>query len=416
MSYFNGKNILITGVNGFVGSWMAKEMLDRGATVYGVLRGRCDGHLNANLRDRGVDSRIKILDGEIEDVSFLANALDASNPDCIFHLAAQSFVPRSFKNPTETMETNTMGTLNLLEAVRIKDIDPKLIFAGSSEEYGLVFSSEKQYEEAKKKYGSVFPEPEGIPEIPISEKNPFRPMSPYAVSKVHGEMIFRNYFATYGLKAVVSRAFNHEGAGRGPMFVTSAITRQVMKLKFGEINEISIGNVSAFRDWSHISDIINGYALIAEKGAPGDVYNQGSMRTNSVLTYLLLSLEGAGWKINKIRTEHGSKEVDSPTEQDEGPEFGVKFKKTKVDRMILKHEIDFELKDGGIIAETDKGDIKIAFDKNRFRPSEVPILLSDTKKIYERLGFSIRYDITDIINDQLNYYMDNERRNTSFIG
>ena len=216
-------------------------------------------------------------------------------PTWYFTLAPESFVPRSFTNPTETMGWNCCGTANLLEAIRLKDVDPVVVFAGSSEEYGLVLSSEAQYKVAKKKYGSIFPEPNKIPEVPISENNPLRPMSPYAVSKVYGRLLMRNYYHSYEVKAVVSRAFNHEGAGRGIMFVTSVATSQVMKVKLGEVDSVAIGNVNAFRDWSHISDIINGYLLLAEKGKlSGDVYNQGSMRTNSVMSYLLMSFARLG--------------------------------------------------------------------------------------------------------------------------
>ena len=171
---------------------------------------------------------------------------------------------------------NCIGTANLLDAVRIKDQNPKIVFAGSSEEYGLIISSPEQYQQAKKQYGTIFPEPSTIPETPIKETNPLRPMSPYAVSKVHGDYLMRNYYHSYGLNTVVSRAFNHEGAGRGLMFVTSVVTNQIMKLKFEEINKITIGNVNAFRDWSHVKDIVNGYMLLAENGNSGEVYNQGS--------------------------------------------------------------------------------------------------------------------------------------------
>ena len=198
--------------------------------------------------------------------------LDESQPDIIFHLASQSYVPRSFSHPLETFKVNSLGTQNLLEAIRLKDLDCSIIFAGSSEEFGLQFSSEKHYKWALKKYGTIFPEPNKIPEIPVRENNPLRPMSPYAVSKVYGDFLMRNYYHAYGLKTIVSRAFNHEGAGRGHEFVTSTIVRQCVSLKFGEIDKITIGNVNVFRDWSHVEDIVNGYVLLAEKGKFGNVY------------------------------------------------------------------------------------------------------------------------------------------------
>ncbi len=400
---------LITGVSGFVGSYLAKELLSRDVEVYGLVRRRADGSKPKNLIDKGVSDKVKLLEGDLTDITSLANALDESEPDVIFHLAAQSFVPRSFTHPIETFEVNTIGTANLLEAVRLKDLDSIIVFAGSSEEYGLVISSEKQYERVKQKYGVIFPEPERIPELPIKETNPLRPMSPYAVSKVHGEYIMRNYYHVYGIKTIVSRGFNHEGAGRGIMFVTSQITCQVMQLKFGETDKIVIGNVNAFRDWSHVKDIVNGYILLAEKGKYGEVYNQGSMRTNSVLSYILLSLEQAGWKVEKIETMNGSKIVKNPTERDYSKMFGVKFEKTKADKMMLEEEIEFTLEDKGIWVYTDKGKIPIIFDPKRFRPAEVPILLSDTTKIQE-LGFKVNYKLEDIIRDQLNYFISPQNR------
>ena len=406
---WENKNVLITGIGGFVGSYLAKYLLSKGARVFGIERRRADGSIPQNIVERGIVKDITLIEGDLTDISSLAYALDKSEPDVIFHLAAQSFVPRSFTHPLETFEINTIGTVNLLEAVRLKDLDLIIVFAGSSEEYGLVISSEKQYERVKQKYGVIFPEPERIPELPIKETNPLRPMSPYAVSKVHGEYIMRNYHCIYGMKTIVSRGFNHEGAGRGIMFVTSQITCQVMKLKFGETDRITIGNVNAFRDWSHVMDIVKGYCLLSEKGKYGDVYNQGSMRTNSVLSYILLSLEQAGWKVEKIETMNNSKIVDNPTERDCSKMFGVKFEKTKIDKMMLEEEIEFTIEDKGIWVYTDKGKIPIEFDYNRFRQAEVPILLSSTEKI-KKIGFEIKYSLKDIIKDQLNYFLNPQKR------
>jgi len=407
---WQNKNILITGISGFVGSYLAEELLKKSANVFGLIRKRADGSKPKNLIERGIVKNIHLIEGDLIDITSLANALDESQPDVIFHLAAQSFVPKSFQNPIETQQINCLGTANLLEAIRIKEYDSVIVFAGSSEEYGLVISSEKQYEQVKQKYGTIFPEPEEIPELPIKETNPLRPMSPYAVSKVYGDYLMRNYYHSYGLKTIVSRAFNHEGAGRGLMFVTSVITCQVMKLKFGETDRIIIGNVNAFRDWSHVKDITKGYLLIAEKGKYGDVYNQGSMRTNSVLSYILLSLEEAGWDIKRIETLKGGKTVNNPTEIDNSRIFGVKFEKTKIDKMLLDGEIEFTPSDRGILVYTNNGrKILIEFDQSRFRPAEVPILLSDNRKIQD-IGFKIKYNLRDIIKDQLNYFLDKYNR------
>jgi len=407
------KKILITGISGFVGARMAKLLLDRGAEVCGLLRRRADGKIPHNMQRLNLGAEVKLIEGDLEGISSIASAITKSEPDIIFHLAAQSFIPRSFVDPNETMLSNCWGTSNLLEAIRIKGADPVVVFAGSSEEYGLVISSAEQYEQALKKYGVVFPAPEKIPEIPISETNPLRPMSPYAVSKVYGDHLMRNYWHSYGVKTVVSRAFNHEGAGRGNMFVTSVASSQVIKLKLKETDSISIGNVNAFRDWSHVDDVINGYIILAEKGRYGDVYNQGSMRTNSVMSYLLICLEEAGYPISKIETFNGKCAVENPNMADFTPIAGLNFEKTKVDGMMLRGELEFKAEDGGVIAYAGDTKIKIAFDPERFRPADVPILLSDTKKI-EDLGFKRTHDLRDIIRDQLDHYLDERERKGSY--
>ncbi len=402
---WKGKKVFITGVSGFVGSHIARYLLEQGAGVYGLIRRRADGGIPRNLEYLNIEREVELLEGDVRDISSLAFALDASRPEVVFHLAAQSFVPRSFSHPWETMDINFHGTVNLLEAIRSKGLDSTIIFAGSSEEYGLAIVSQNQYEQVLRRYGTVFPEPVRIPELPINELNPLRPMSPYAVSKVSAEFAMRNYQSAYGLRTIVSRAFNHEGAGRGKMFVTSAITSQVMKLKRGEIDKITIGNVSAFRDWSHIADIVHGYCLLAEKGRPGEVYVQGSERTNSVLSYLLLSLECAGYKVDRLQDLRGKKVVEEPTAVDKSPMFGLRFEKTKADRLILEGELMFDVADGGILVETDKGRVTVEFDQGRFRPAEVPVLLSEVTKI-RGLGFRVQHSLKDIINDQLNYYLD----------
>ena len=392
---------------------MASVLVDRGANVFGMLRRRADGKTPHNMKRLNLGNEVRLVEGDLESISSIGSAITASEPDIIFHLAAQSFVPRSFVDPNETMLCNCWGTSNLLEAVRIKEVDPVVVFAGSSEEYGMVLSSEEQYKKALEKYGTLFPAPMQMPEVPIAETNPLRPMSPYAVSKVYGDFLMRNYWYSYGVKTIISRAFNHEGAGRGNMFVTSVATAQVMKLKFGEQEAITIGNVNAFRDWSHVDDVINGYLLLTEKGKYGDVYNQGSMRTNSVMSYLLMSLEEAGYPVSKIETFKGDKVVAQPNEPDKSSIFGLDFEKTKVDGMMLRGELEFTAKDGGVKAQTPDKEIKIVFNPERFRPAEVPILLSDTKKI-EALGFKKEHTVRDIIRDQLDHYLAETERKGSY--
>ncbi|MDD3984724.1 MAG: GDP-mannose 4,6-dehydratase [Methanobacterium sp.] len=401
---WNDKNVLITGADGFVGSYLAEELLKHGANVYGLIQKGTGNLYSYNLTYHGIEDKIKLIKGDLTDITSLANALDKSEPDYLFHLAAQSFIPASFKNPLETQLINGIGTINLLDTIRIKEYNPKIVFAASSEEYGLVITSKEQYEKLKQNYGTIFQKPLQISELPIKETNPLRPMSPYAISKVYGDFLMRNYYNSFGMDTVVSRAFNHEGAGRGLMFVTSVITNQVAKLKSGHVNHIKIGNINSFKDWSHVKDIIKGYMKLAIDGKSGDVYNQGSMRTNSVLSYILLSLEKAGYNINLMETFNSAKKIAYPTEIDKTPIFGVKFEKTKIDKIMLLEGLEYTLKDKGIILHTDKGIVKIEFDPERFRPAEVPIMLSDTRKI-QNIGFKTEYSLKNIINDQLNYFV-----------
>jgi len=399
----SNKRVLITGVSGFVGSLMAKRLLKQGLEVYGFMRQRADGLIPHNLAKLDKEDKLNLIEGNLENLSSINKALVSSEADIIFHFGGQSFIPRSFEEPLETVSANCLGTANLLEAIRITDLDPVVVFAGSSEEYGLVISSQTQYEEAKARYGTVFPEPQKIPEVPIAETNPLRPMSPYAISKLYGDYLARNYWNSYGIKVVISRAFNHEGAGRGTMFVTSAIARQVINLKVSKSLCLTIGNANAFRDWSHVDDIIEGYQLLAEKGKFGDVYNQGSMRTNSVMSYLLLCLNEAGYPIDKIETFSGNKIIDRPLEPDDSEIYGIRFEKTRIDDMMLREELTFASADKGVIAYSDSNKVRISFDRKMFRPAEVPIMLSNTDK-FKAIGFRSKHTIIDIIKDQLDYW------------
>jgi GDPmannose 4,6-dehydratase len=183
-------------------------------------------------------------------------------------------------------------------------------------------------------------------------------------------------------------------------------------LKFSETDKILIGNVSAFRDWSHVEDIVEGYILLAEKGSSGEVYVLGSMRTNSVLTYILLTLEQLGYEVLEIETLKGGKKVENPTERDYGEMFGVRFEKTKIDAMLLNGELEFSLEDMGILVKTNKGMITIKFDEQLFRPVDVPILLSKPTKAMHELGLKPIRTLKDIIRDQINHYLNPNNRKT----
>jgi GDPmannose 4,6-dehydratase len=402
--YWESKRVLITGLSGFVGSYLGEYLLEQGAEIYGLVRGRADGDVPRNIRDHNLDTRVQILTGDLMDQTSLSDALAKSRPDVIFHLAAQSFVPRSFQYPGETYTINVGGTWNLLESIRLRGLSPRFIFSGSSEEYGLVFASEQAQRTFTFNRGSMFPVAKSIPELPINELNPLRPVSPYGISKLQGDYMVRNYSLSWDLPTVVSRAFNHEGAGRGSVFVTSIIASQVANIDMAATNpRIIIGNMNAFRDWSHVKDIVKGYSILAEKGASGEVYNQGSERTSSILSYILLALAETGLKIEAIQTFKNNKNVIDPLQLDHTPIWGCNFEKTKIDAMMLNGDITFDLDDGGVWVDTDRGRVAIEIDPAKFRPIEVPILLADTAKIRD-IGFSIDHSLPDIVRDQVRYF------------
>ncbi|MFQ5872256.1 MAG: GDP-mannose 4,6-dehydratase [Dehalococcoidia bacterium] len=397
--------VLITGITGFVGPYVAKRFLERGATVSGLVKRRADRTEIEMLKWHGIHEDVRLIEGDLLGPSAVGRALLEVRPDLVVHLAAQSFVAESFHNPPSTIEVNVQGTANLLEALRLSGLTTRLLFAGSSEEYGLVISSERQLADLEEKYGRVCPHPQKVPELPITEDNPLRPVSPYAISKVLGDHLTRVYANGLGLDAVVSRAFNHEGPGRGPMFVSSSIISQVAHLKYNGGDKVVLGNVNAFRDWSHVDDVIAGYCLLAELGEVGQVYNIGSHRTNSVLTFLLWALEEAGFEVHTIKTVDGTKEIEEPTARVQAPSFGLRSEMSRADQLLLEGQLSYTLEDRGLVVHTQKGAVGVEFDPQRFRPLEVPILLCDAGKL-TALGYQASRTVRDIIRDQLRYYYD----------
>ena len=259
--------ILITGITGFVGSHLADYALAKGdVEVFGTVRWRSRLDNIEHIQDE-----IKMIDCDLKDNVATRKVLQEVRPDYIFHLAAQSFVPTSWVAPAETLSTNIIAQLNLLEGIRDLGLDSRIQVAGSSEEYGLVYEHE----------------------APITEDNPLRPLSPYAVSKVAQDFLAYQYHKSYGIFAVRTRAFNHTGPRRGDVFVTSNFSRQVALIEKGKKDPvIEVGNLEAKRDFSDVRDIVRAYWLALEKGEAGEVYNIGSGRAITIqgLLDLILSL------------------------------------------------------------------------------------------------------------------------------
>lgn len=248
--------ILITGITGMVGSHLAEYILKNhpDAEVHGLVRWRSPlTNLTAEVL-----GRIQLHTGDLRDLNSLVVVMRKTKPDWIFHLAAQSFVTTSFDMPADTLQTNVVGTTNLMDAVRIVGLDPRIHICSSSEVYGQVKENE----------------------VPINEHNPFRPASPYAVSKVGEDMISYQYFLSYGLKTIRTRMFTHTGPRRGDVFGESAFAKQVAEIEAGlRPNPVRVGNLNSVRTLADVRDAVRAYWLLLEKGTPGEVYNIGGEET-----------------------------------------------------------------------------------------------------------------------------------------
>jgi GDP-4-dehydro-6-deoxy-D-mannose reductase len=244
--------VLITGITGFAGSHLADYILDNHpeAEVYGLVRWRSRMENIQHILDQ-----IHLLEADLKDMVSLKKALAEIEPDRIFHLAAQSFVPTSWRCPGETFAINSIGQINLFEAVLDLGLTPRIQIACSSEEYGLVSPDE----------------------VPMNESNPLRPLSPYAVSKVAQDFLGYQYFKSYGLHVVRTRGFNHTGPRRGEVFICSNFARQIVEIEKKLRDPVLfVGNLEAKRDFTDVRDTVRAYWLSLEKGEAGEVYNIGS--------------------------------------------------------------------------------------------------------------------------------------------
>lgn len=250
--------VLITGITGMVGSHLAEHVLAEhpGVEVHGLLRWRSPLEHIAH-----VANRVRIHYAELRDLHSLVRLFEEVRPDRIFHLAAQSYVTTSFDAPADTLHTNVIGTTNLLDAVRLAKIRPRVHICSSSEVYGQVTKDE----------------------VPITEMNAFRPASPYAVSKVGEDMIALQYFLSYGIHTVRTRMFTHTGPRRGDVFAESAFAKQIAEIEAGlRPNPVKVGNLESVRTFADVRDAVRAYWLLLETCPAGEVYNIGGNRTMTV--------------------------------------------------------------------------------------------------------------------------------------
>ena len=264
------KTALITGITGQDGSYLAEFLLEQGYRVVGMQRRSSTETLwrIAHLLDK-----IELVQGDLLDQLSLIEIVQAYQPDEIYNLAAQSFVPTSWQQPVLTGEFTALGVTRLLEAVRLVKPDAKFYQASSSEMFGKVV------------------------EVPQNERTPFYPRSPYGVSKVYGHYITINYRESYGLFAVSGILFNHESPRRGLEFVTRKVTHGVAKIKLGLARELRLGNLDARRDWGYAPDYVQAMWLMLQQDQPDD-FVVGTGKTHSVrqLCEIAFGCVGLNWE------------------------------------------------------------------------------------------------------------------------
>jgi GDPmannose 4,6-dehydratase len=322
-----GKTALITGVTGQDGAYLAELLLEKGYTVHGVKRRassfntqRID-HLYVDPNEQ--DTRFQLHYGDMTDSTNMIRLVQETRPDEIYNLAAQSHVKVSFETPEYTANADAIGTLRMLEAIRILGMEKTTRFyqASTSELYGLV------------------------QEVPQSEKTPFYPRSPYAAAKLYGFWITVNYREAYGMHASNGILFNHEGPTRGETFVTRKITRAVAAIHNGRQSKLRLGNLDAKRDWGHARDYVEGMWRIVQQDE-GDDYVLATGETHTVREFVELAFNEIG-----VTIEWSGKD-ESET---------------------------------GRCAKT--GRVLVTIDPQYYRPTEVDLLIGDPAKAKQKLGW-----------------------------
>ena len=308
---------LITGVSGFVGSYLAEYLLDRGEwEVAGTVFGPYD-----NIAGQG--DRLELYPAELSRLDVMTFILERSQPDAIFHLAAQPLVSASRHDPWGTLESNIRMQLNVLEAVARVNPACRILAVGSSEEYGLVTPDD----------------------LPISEDTPFRPLSPYAVSKVGQDLLALQYHLTHGLHVVRVRPFNHIGPRQRLGFVAPDFASQVAAIELGQRPPLmQVGNLEAERDFSDVRDVVRAYVSLIADGKPGEVYNVGSGEAHAVQEVL--------------------------------------------DVLLSMSHVKVEVRQ----------------DPARMRPSEVPRIVSDCTRIRDQVGWQTTIPFEQSLKDVLDYW------------
>lgn len=356
------KVALITGVTGQDGAYLSEYLLSLGYEVHGIKRRsslfntqRID-HLYQDPHEK--DRRFFLHYGDLTDSMNITRLIKDIQPDEIYNLGAMSHVKVSFESPEYTADVDAIGTLRILEAVRLLGLEKKtrIYQASTSELYGLV------------------------QEIPQRETTPFYPRSPYACAKLYGYWITVNYRESYGMHASNGILFNHESPLRGETFVTRKITRSVSRIALGLLDKLYLGNLSAKRDWGHAKDYVRSMHLILQQ-EHGDDYVVATGQTTEVREFVRLACSEIG-----LTVEFRGEGLD---------EVGVLV---SIDEARFAEYVGQEYLEG---IRTRLGEELVAVDPAYFRPAEVDLLIGDPTKAMQKLGWKPQYQLPDIITDMM---------------
>lgn len=362
------KTALITGVTGQDGAYLAELLLSKGYRVHGIKRrsslfntDRID-HLYQDPHDKNI--RFTLHYGDLTDSTNLIRIIQETQPDEIYNLGAMSHVHVSFETPEYTANADGIGTLRILEAIRICGLTHKTKFyqASTSELYGLVQA------------------------VPQSETTPFYPRSPYAVAKLYAYWITVNYREAYKMFACNGILFNHESPLRGETFVTRKITRAASKIALGMQDCLYMGNLNAKRDWGHAKDYVEAMWRMLQLDKPEDFVVATGI-TTSVRDFIKMAFQHIGIHINFTGNNENEKGIIESIETDK----------------LLKHGINSvdHLKTGKTI---------VAVDTHYYRPTEVDLLIGDASKAKQLLQWEPKYSLKDLVEDMMNSDFESMKR------
>jgi GDPmannose 4,6-dehydratase len=344
------KKAIITGITGQDGAYLAELLLKKGYEVHGIKRRTSlfnTDRIDHLYQDPHIDNvNFKLHFGDLSDSTNLIRIIQDVQPDEIYNLGAMSHVKVSFDTPEYTANVDGIGSLRLLEAIRLLGLvnKTKLYQASTSELYGKV------------------------QEIPQSEKTPFYPRSPYAVAKMYAYWITVNYREAYGMYACNGILFNHESPLRGETFVTRKITRAVSRIALGLQDKLYLGNLNAKRDWGHAKDYVEAMYLILQQAEPDD-YVIATGKTTEVREFVRMAFAELG--------------------------ISVEFKGTGVD------EKGYVVSCSNAAYQVEAGKEVVAIDPRYFRPTEVDLLIGDPTKSKTKLGWEPKHDLASLVKDMM---------------